>query len=82
MVRTKSSGWSAGVASSGVPFAGMRALIGTEPGLLGRLASAKSIPARSLSSFAHADNSAAADIDAGAAHAVEGFETIVERPVS
>ena len=53
---------------SGVPSTCTSMLIGTLSGCTGRLASVAIMPTRSSSALAHADDAAAADMDAGLAH--------------
>ena len=64
----------------GVPSTCTRALIGTLSGWTGRVARAWIRPTRSLCAFAHADNAAAADIDAGVAHMLQRVQPVLIGP--
>ena len=77
MVRTNSSGSSVGSPASGVPATCTSMLIGTDSGCGGRLAKVAIMPTRSSRRLAHADDAAAADVDAGVAHVVERIQAVL-----
>ena len=77
IVRTSSSGSSGGRSPSGVPSTRTSRLIGTLSGCGSSDASCCSSPQRTAAVLAHADDAAAADGDAGLAHARERVEPLV-----
>ena len=78
MVRTNSSGIERfGAAASGVPSTCTRLLIGTLSGYGSRFASCAISAGAVAARLAHADDAAAAHVDARAAHALERVEPVV-----
>ena len=63
--------------ASGVPSTCTSMLIGTDSGCAGRLASVAIMPTRSSRALAHADDAAAADVDAGVAHMRQRVEAVL-----
>ncbi len=77
MVRTNSMGSIGSASPSGVPLIGISMLIGTLSGCSGRLASVTSMSIAIDRLLAHADDAAAADLDAGC----RGHAASVSEPV-
>ncbi len=79
ITRTKSNGSTPAFPCSGVPGICTSWLIGTLSGCVGRFESVMSICARSRSRLAHAEDAAAAHLQAGVAHGFERVQSVLER---
>ena len=77
MVRTNSIGSSAGASASGVPATRTSMLIGTDFGMRRQARQRRDHADAILAALAHADDAAAADIDARMAHVRERLEPVL-----